>query len=74
MVPVGQYIGGILTLTLGSAQVPFLIAGTGTILVGALMLSFRKLRRLGFEPSSQSGSLPAEPPPPTTGVPLDTAP
>jgi hypothetical protein len=74
MVPVGQYIGGILTLMLGSVQLVFVIAGAGTILVGALMLSFRKLRHLGFEPASHPASRPAEPPPPTSGVPLDTVP
>ncbi|MCI4356904.1 MAG: MFS transporter [Thermoplasmata archaeon] len=74
MVPVGQYIGGILTLTLGSVQLVFVIAGVGTILVGLLMLSFQKLRRLGFEPSSHPVSRPAEPPPPASGVPLETVP
>lgn len=74
MVPFGQYIGGILTLTLGSAQTPFLIAGTGTILVGVLMVSFRKLRRLGFEPIPGHTALPVPPPPPTAGVSGETLP
>ncbi|MCI4325914.1 MAG: MFS transporter [Thermoplasmata archaeon] len=68
MVPFGQYFGGVLTLTLGSAQTPFLIAGVGTIAVGLLMLTFRKLRHLGFEPHGMRAAGPAEPPVPTTGV------
>jgi MFS family permease len=62
MVPVGQYFGGILTLALGSAQTPFLIAGVGTIAVGFLMLGFRKLRALGFEPRGHR--VPGSPGPP----------
>jgi MFS family permease len=68
MVPFGQYFGGLLTLTLGSAQTPFLIAGAGTIVVGLLMLTFRKLRHLGFEPLGARAPGPAEPPVPTAGV------
>jgi len=49
MVPVGQYAGGILTLASG-VQVTYLVAGAATVGVSGLMASFRKLRRLGFEP------------------------
>jgi MFS family permease len=74
MVPVGQYFGGILTLALGSAQTPFLIAGVGTIAVGGLMFGFRRLRALGFEPLPHRSPGPAEPPNPTAGVPGEILP
>jgi hypothetical protein len=74
MVPFGQYFGGILTLTLGSAQTPFLIAGAGTIAVGLLMLTLRKLRSLGFEPHGAHATGTAEPPVPTAGVPGEIVP
>lgn len=74
MVPVGQYIGGILTIVLGSAQTPFLIAGFGTLLVAAIMFAFRRLRHLSFDPTHGEPSLPPEPPPAAPGVPGESFP
>jgi MFS family permease len=48
-VPVGQYAGGLLTLT-GGIQVTYIVAGLGTSAVALFMLAFRELRRLGFDP------------------------
>lgn len=74
MVPFGQYFGGLLTLALGSAQTPFLIAGVGTIVVGLLMLTFRKLRRLGFEPLARRTAGTSGQPVTTAGVPGEIVP
>ncbi|MCI4330993.1 MAG: MFS transporter [Thermoplasmata archaeon] len=49
LVPIGQYVGGLLTLA-GGIQVTYIIAGLGTTTIGVLMLGFRELRRLGFDP------------------------
>jgi hypothetical protein len=74
MVPVGQYLGGVLTLVLGSADTPFILAGIGTILIAVLMASFRQLRQLGFEPAPHRPTVAAEPPPTTAAVPGETLP
>jgi MFS family permease len=74
MVPVGQYLGGILTLWLGSAQTPFVLAGAATIGIAVLMASFRQLRTLGFEPGPRHPAPVAEPPPTTAAVPGETLP
>lgn len=65
MVPVGQYTGGVITIAL-SVQWVYLIAGIGTVGVGAVMAGLRDLRRLGFEP--KGGAVPPEPLPSTTVV------
>ncbi|MCI4333240.1 MAG: MFS transporter [Thermoplasmata archaeon] len=74
MVPFGQYFGGLLTLTLGSAQTPFLIAGIGTLVVGLLMFTLRKLRALGFEPHGHRTTGTSAPPVATAGVPGEIVP
>jgi MFS family permease len=74
MVPIGQYLGGTLTLLLGSAQTPFILAGVGTILVGGLMAAFPQLRSLGFEPAPHRAPPGGEPPPTTAAVPGETLP
>ena len=74
MVPVGQYVGGILTVALGSAQTPFVVAGIGTILVGLVMALFRRLRTLGFEPVRDRLPTAVEPVPPPSTVPGESIP
>jgi hypothetical protein len=55
LVPIGQYVGGLVTLLVG-VSATFLIGGLGILLTGLLMLSSHEIRRLGFSPSG-----PAEP-------------
>ncbi|HXQ95052.1 MAG TPA: MFS transporter [Thermoplasmata archaeon] len=74
MVPVGQYLGGILTLVLGSAQTPFILAGVGTILIGGLMIAFPQLRSLGFDPAPHRTPVVPDPPPTPSAVPGETLP
>ena len=50
MVPVGQYAGGIVTLAVG-VESAYLLAGSGTIAVGAVMATLPSLRRLGYQTS-----------------------
>lgn len=59
LVPVGQYTGGLLTLSVG-VQGTYLTAGSAIIVFGLIMAtSFGAMRRLGYHP--------AEPQPSTTG-------
>jgi MFS family permease len=74
MVPIGQYLGGTLTLFLGSAQTPFVLAGVGVIVIAGLMAAFPQLRSLGFEPAPHRATIAAEPPPTTAAVPGETLP
>jgi MFS family permease len=74
MVPIGQYLGGTLTLLLGSAQTPFVLAGAGTIVIAVLMASFPQLRALGFQPAPHRPTVVAEPPPTTAAVPGEMLP
>jgi len=54
LVPVGQYAGGLITLVTG-VQLTYVIAGLGTVAVGGIMASLRRLSRLGFDPSGPEG-------------------
>jgi hypothetical protein len=57
MIPLGQYVGGFVTATLG-IPAAYLIAGAGTVVVAGSMAAYGRLRRLGYEPS---GSTPGPP-------------
>lgn len=50
LIPVGQYVGGSITAVAG-IPAAYLIAGGGTVVVGAMMGAYPGVRRLGFEPS-----------------------
>ena len=58
LVPVGQWAGGLLTVALG-LPATYVLAGTGTLLVGMLMLVARDLRRLSFEPTEEGPTPPS---------------
>jgi hypothetical protein len=58
LVPIGQYVGGTLTLLFGVSST-FLIGGLGIVLTGLLMLLLPDLRKLGFQPTGA----PVSPPP-----------
>jgi MFS family permease len=72
MIPVGQYVGGSITATAG-IPAAYLIAGSGTVVVGALMAAYPGVRSLGFEPTegpvdASGGLTPAGLPPAETGL------
>lgn|GEM_PF-424739 len=60
MIPVGQYVGGTVTAIYGIPSA-YLVAGAGTVLVGAAMAAYGGIRRIGFTPSEDGAD--AEPPP-----------
>jgi len=62
------------TLVLGSAQTPFILAGVGTILIGGLMIAFPQLRSLGFDPAPHRTPVVPDPPPTPSAVPGETLP
>jgi len=67
MIPVGQWVGGLVTAVAGIPMAYF-AAGGGTVAVGILMSLYGGLRRLGFNPSDPArGSGVSSPP----SAPLD---
>ncbi|MCI4344188.1 MAG: MFS transporter [Thermoplasmata archaeon] len=58
LVPVGQAVGGTVTLAAGAVQLTFVVSGALTIAAGGILAAFRSLRRLAVAPS---GGMP-EPP------------
>lgn len=72
LIPVGQYVGGSITAAAG-IPAAYLIAGSGTVVVGALMGAYSGVRTLGFEPTEASadpaaGLTPGGLPPPEPGL------
>lgn len=55
LVPIGQYVGGIVTLLVG-VSTTFLLGGLGILLTGLLMLLSPQLRHLGFSPAGPGGT------------------
>ncbi|MCI4336914.1 MAG: MFS transporter [Thermoplasmata archaeon] len=53
MIPVGQYVGGSITAVAG-IPAAYLIAGGGTVGVGAFMGLYGGIRQLGFQPNEDS--------------------
>ncbi|MCI4350744.1 MAG: MFS transporter [Thermoplasmata archaeon] len=59
LVPVGQAVGGSVTLATGAVELTFLLSGALTVAVGALLSAFRSLRHLAILPAE---GLPIPPP------------
>jgi Transmembrane secretion effector len=51
LVPVGQAVGGSVTLATGAVQLTFLISGALTVAVGGVLSAFRSLRQLAIRPT-----------------------
>jgi MFS family permease len=49
MTPVGQYVGGLITVAAG-VQYAYIISGIGSLLVAVGLAASRELRKFGFEP------------------------